>query len=143
MRILVAEDNPADVYLLREALASASRAPIELVIVKDGQEALQFVAAHEQVDGGQTVDLVVLDLNLPKNDGAEVLRSIRESDRFCSVPVVILTSSDSPVDKANAERLGASCYITKPSDLDAYLALGPKLMRFASHGGTFTRMSSC
>jgi CheY-like chemotaxis protein len=142
MTILLAEDNPADVYLLREALASAAPDSIDLMVVSDGEEALDFVAGRGRFDGKQAVDLVVLDLNLPKNDGAEVLRTLRGSARFSSVPVVILTSSDSPLDKANAQRLGASCYITKPSDLDEFLALGPKLMRFASHGGTFTGISS-
>ena len=75
--------------------------------------------------------MIVLDLNLPKSDGTDVLRSIRESDRLARTPVVVLTSSDSPRDRAAAERLGANCYITKPSDLDAFLALGGRLLSFA------------
>lgn len=129
-RILVAEDNPADVYLLREAFNVAGE-DIEIVVVSDGEQALEYVQRQGRFGNAAVPDLVVLDLNLPKSDGGDVLRCIRETPAYSDVPVVVLTSSDSPRDRKTAESLGANCFITKPSDLDAFLALGRTLMRVA------------
>jgi CheY-like chemotaxis protein len=131
MTIFLAEDNPADVYLLKEALGTEADKDIEMVVAEDGEEALDFVCQRGRFAGCEPPDLIVLDLNLPKTDGSDILRCIRESDRLRATPVIVLTSSDSPRDRAAAERLGASCYITKPSDLDAFLALGGRLLSFA------------
>lgn len=132
MTIFLAEDNPADVYLLREALAACTSDEITVVVAQDGEEALDFVGRRGPFENAVRPDLIILDLNLPKSDGSDVLRGIRESNELRSVPVVILTSSDSPRDRAAAERLGANHYITKPSDLDAFLALGGQLLSFAA-----------
>jgi CheY-like chemotaxis protein len=129
-RILVAEDNPADVYLLKEAF-SLQGAEVDIVVVGDGEQALEYVQKHGSTSDAPIPDLIVLDLNLPKSDGSDVLRCIRESREYAGVPVVVLTSSDSPRDRKTIESLGASCFITKPSDLDAFLALGRTLMSFA------------
>ena len=129
-RILVAEDNPADVYLLREAFNVAGE-DIEILVVSDGEQALEYVQRQGRFGNAAVPDLVVLDLNLPKSDGGDVLRCIRETPAYSDVPVVVLTSSDSPRDRKTAESLGANCFITKPSDLDAFLALGRTLMRVA------------
>ena len=129
-RILVAEDNPADVYLLREAFNVAGE-DIEILVVSDGEQALEYVQRQGRFGNAVVPDLVVLDLNLPKSDGGDVLRCIRETPDYADVPVVVLTSSDSPRDRKTAESLGANCFITKPSDLDAFLALGRTLMRVA------------
>jgi CheY-like chemotaxis protein len=134
MMIFLAEDNPADVYLLREALATSMVDNVDVVVAQDGEEALDFVEGRGRFTGSEVPDLIVLDLNLPKTDGNCVLQSIRESERLRSVPVVILTSSDSPRDRAAAERLGANCYITKPSDLDEFLDLGGTLLSYAFPG---------
>jgi chemotaxis family two-component system response regulator Rcp1 len=128
-RVLVAEDNPADVYLLREAL-SLERRDVELLVVSDGEEALDYVQRQGVFKAAAIPDLVVLDLNLPKSDGSDVLRCIRENPAYTQVPVVVLTSSASPSDRKTIESLGANCFITKPSDLDAYLSLGRILMGF-------------
>jgi CheY-like chemotaxis protein len=135
MTIFLAEDNPADVYLLREALAAESADDIQVVVAQDGEEALDFVERRGAFRDAARPDLIILDLNLPKSDGSDVLRSIRESSELSSIPVVILTSSDSPRDRAAVERLGANHYITKPSDLDAFLALGGQLLSFAGMRG--------
>ena len=130
MRIFLAEDNPADIYLIREALGVNTNADIELLVAHDGAEALDYVNRRGRFTSLPLPDLVVLDLNLPKNDGSDVLQSIRESPEMREIPVVILTSSDSPRDRAMAVRLGASGYITKPSDLDAFLSLGETLTSY-------------
>ncbi len=121
-RILLAEDNPGDVLLLREALAN-SAIICELMVAEDGQKAialLQAVAA----DVTRLPDLIILDVNLPKHNGGEVLAQVRGDPAFSLVPVLMLTSSASPADQATASRLGANLYIQKPSDLDAFLGLG-------------------
>ena len=105
-RILLAEDNPGDVLLLREALANSALI-CELMIADDGQKAialLQAVAA----DTGRRPDLIILDVNLPKHNGGEVLAYVRGDAAFAAVPVLMLTSSASPADQATASRLGAN-----------------------------------
>lgn len=128
-RILVAEDNPADVYLLREAL-SLEGSEVEMLVVSDGEQALEYVRRRGSHRDALIPDLVVLDLNLPKSDGTDVLRCIRQTEAYARVPVVILTSSDSQRDRKTIEGLGANSFITKPSDLDAFMALGRILMGF-------------
>ena len=134
IRILVAEDNPADVYLLREAM-SLEGGDVELMIVSDGEQALDYVQRAGQFADAAVPHLVVLDLNLPKSDGSDVLRRIRETPEYSGVPVVVLTSSDSPKDRQTIEDLGASSFITKPSDLDEFLSLGRRLLGFLTANG--------
>ena len=129
-RILVAEDNPADVYLLREAFSLEGQ-EVEMIVVTDGEQALEFVQRRGDFSNAPVPELIVLDLNLPKSDGSDVLRCIRQTEAYNGVPVVVLTSSDSPRDRKTIEGLGASCFITKPSDLDSFLALGQTLFDFA------------
>ena len=128
-RILVAEDNPADVYLLREAFSLGGQ-DVEMIVVTDGEQALEYVQRQGAFASVAVPDLIVLDLNLPKSDGSDVLRCIRETQAYAGVPVVVLTSSDSPRDRKTIENLGASSFITKPSDLDSFLALGRTLIGF-------------
>ena len=130
-RILVAEDNPADVYLLREAFSLEGQ-DVDLLVVTDGEQALEFVQRQGQFSNAAIPDLIVLDLNLPKSDGSDVLRCIRETEAYAGIPVVVLTSSDSPRDRKTIESLGASSFITKPSDLDSFLALGRTLIGFVT-----------
>ncbi|MBL8293989.1 MAG: response regulator [Bryobacterales bacterium] len=117
--ICVAEDNPADVYLLRYALTAAGLV-FDLKILEDGAEALRFV----QDESAVTPDLFILDMNLPKRSGTEVLAAIRRQPALTSVPVAVLTSSASPLDKTRSEELGASHYLQKPLDLDDFLRIG-------------------
>ena len=130
MHIFLAEDNPADVYLLREALNTTGKRAV-LHVANDGEEAIRFIEQCGAPSGTPLPDLVILDLNLPKNDGADLLRTIRTKQLFAPVPVVILTSSDSPRDRTLAERLGADAYFTKPSDLDAFLGVVRELLSYA------------
>ncbi len=129
MRILVVEDNPADVYLLREALSLEGK-QVDLTVVIDGEQALKYVQRKGEFENASPPDLVVLDLNLPKSDGGDVLRCIRKEGDYAGVPVVVLTSSDSPRDRKTIESLGADRFITKPSDLDEFMALGRTLIGF-------------
>lgn len=126
--ILLAEDNPADVYLLREALNTHGGEQVELTVASDGEEALEYVERRGKFIDARRPDLIVLDLNLPKSEGSDVLRCIRQRNDLLGIPVIILTSSDSPSDRSIVERLGADRFITKPSDLDEFLSLGGTLL---------------
>ena len=129
--ILLAEDNPADSYLIRESLQKHNKNNIlELIVVTDGEQAIDYVLRRGKFVQACRPDLIVLDLNLPKSDGVEVLRCVREQADLHDVPVVVLTSSNSARDRSIAERLGANRFITKPLDLDEYMALGGTLLNY-------------
>ena len=116
LKILLVEDNPSDVFLLRTAMVKAGL-HFDLMVIADGAEALAHVDRMCR-DGTMTCpDVILLDLNLPKYDGLEVLRHIRRSPALAGVPVAIYTSSDSPADRLASDRLGVSRYIVKPSQL--------------------------
>jgi two-component system, chemotaxis family, response regulator Rcp1 len=120
-RILLAEDNPGDVLLFQEALKSRDF-PFELVVAGDGQQAIAMV--RDVASGGPRPHLIVLDVNLPRRNGGEVLRQIRLEPGLAGIPVVMLTSSSSPLDRATADGLGANLYLQKVSDLDGLYRLG-------------------
>ena len=117
IRILLAEDNPADVYLIEAALREHN-VQFEITVAPDGEAAMDMVAKQEL-----RPDIVLLDLNMPKRSGGEVLDSLRRSAGK-DLPVIVLTSSDSPADRDEALRLGATCYIRKPTGLDEFLQIG-------------------
>jgi len=122
-RVLVIEDNAGDVALIEEGLREAG-ADVDLIVLKDGAQALDYLlrlAEHP------LPDLIVLDLNLPKHDGVEVLIRYRMNVSLFSVPIVVLTSSDSPSDRQRTKIIGISAYIRKPMDLPGFLAIGRRL----------------
>jgi two-component system, chemotaxis family, response regulator Rcp1 len=121
-RVLLVEDNPADVGLVREAL-SEHGVDCVLSVITDGESAIDFM---EEVDDGRLdcPDLIILDLNLPKRPGRDVLQFIRTSIRCSQVPVLVLSSSGAQKDKDEAAELGASRYIQKPIRLDDFINLG-------------------
>jgi two-component system, chemotaxis family, response regulator Rcp1 len=121
--VLLADDNPSDVYLIREALREHS-VDCMLRVVSDGKDALGIISGDIESAGAGSISLIILDLNLPRHDGIEILQKLRESARLDHVPVVVLTSSDSPRDRVLANELGATRYLRKPSSLDEFLSLG-------------------
>jgi CheY-like chemotaxis protein len=121
--ILLAEDNSADIELVREALEDRAIA-YELQVVEDGERAMDFIARIDRDSALHCPKLFLLDLHLPKRDGQEVLRCLRASERCGQTPVVILTSSDSPSDRETATRNAALHYFRKPSTLEQYMQLG-------------------
>jgi CheY-like chemotaxis protein len=118
--ILLAEDNPADVYLIREALKEFGVA-CSVRTATDGREVLALISADNDA---WYPDLIILDLNLPRHDGIEILQTLRSTARMADVPLVVLTSSDSPRDRDTAIELGATRFLRKPSDLEQFLQLG-------------------
>lgn len=125
-RVLVVEDNPADVRMIRYALAEVPRWLTEVVLATDGEKAIDFLLQKGSFAQAALPDLIILDLNLPKRDGTEVLQVIRTTDRLRRVPVVILSSSPEDViyDKLRAADVEATRYLTKPADVNEFLALG-------------------
>lgn len=120
MNILLVEDNPGDVGLIRIALRD-SRVPTRLLVARDGEEALQFLHGEGSFAGAPRPDLILLDLNLPKKDGREVLSEIKRDDALASIPVIVLTTSDARQDVCRAYNLHANCYLTKPVDVEDFL----------------------
>jgi len=120
IEILLVEDNPGDVRLTMEALREA-KVCNRIHTVYDGIEALAFLNRDGSYVNVPSPDLIMLDLNLPKKDGREVLASIKANERIKHIPVVILTTSKSEEDIVKSYELQASCYVTKPVDLDQFL----------------------
>ena len=121
--ILLAEDNPADVYLIREALKEHG-VNCPLRVASDGKEVLRVISEEESPGEAARLGLIILDLNLPRHDGIEILQQLRAMAELAHIPVVVLTSSDSPRDRLVANELGATCYRRKPSSLEEFLGLG-------------------
>ena len=117
IEILLVEDNPGDARLTREALA-LSKVRNNLHHVRDGEEAVAFLRRQNGYGNAPTPDLVLLDLNLPRRDGREVLEDIKNDAALKHIPVVILTSSQAEEDILRSYRLHANCFITKPVDLE-------------------------
>ena len=118
--VLLVEDSPGDVRLTREAFKDA-KVHINLNVASDGAEAMDFLKRKGKHSDVPRPDLILLDLNLPKKDGREVLEEIKQSPVLKSIPVVILTTSASDEDILRSYRLHANCYITKPVGLDGFL----------------------
>jgi two-component system, chemotaxis family, response regulator Rcp1 len=119
VEILLVEDSPADARLAREALL-AGNIPKRISTVTDGAQAVDFVKRRGQFKGAPRPDLVLLDLNLPKRDGLDVLREIKGDPALRSITVIVLTTSQFTNDVNTAYDLAANCYIVKPADLDQF-----------------------
>ncbi len=124
--ILIVEDNPGDVRLIKEALNMSSFEPT-LYVVRDGFEATRFLETRMQ-DGFP--HLMVLDLNLPRKSGFEVLKFVKRNEMLKRIPVIVLSSSQNPEDVAKAYDLHANCYLTKPANFEAFIAVVQALEYF-------------
>lgn len=130
--ILIAEDNPTDVMVMREALSDHAHR-IELHAVNDGVQALEFLqrqGAHAQAP---RPDLILLDLNMPRKGGLEVLREIKADAALCAIPVVVLSTSQAPEDLRAAYQAHANCYIRKPMDFHEFSQVVQGLEQFWCH----------
>ena len=114
--ILLVEDNPGDVFLTQEALQE-NKVANNLYVARDGQEALDFLTRVEPYTDAPTPDIILLDLNLPRMDGRQLLQRIKFDERLKTIPVVVLTTSSAEEDIARSYQLHANCYVTKPVDL--------------------------
>ena len=122
INILLVEDNPGDVRLTLEAFKDG-KVHNKMSVVEDGMEAMAFLRREGKYIDAVRPDLILLDLNLPKKDGREVLAEIKQDQKLRSIPVVVLTTSDAESDIAKTYNLHANCYITKPVDLEQFIAV--------------------
>ena len=129
IEILLVEDNPGDARLAREALAG-SKLKLQIHEVNDGEAAIAFIQRKCPYHDMPRPDLILLDLNLPKKDGREVLTEIKSCPEFQHIPVVVLTSSKAEEDILRAYKLHANCYITKPIDLQQLQRVVTQIQEF-------------
>lgn len=129
LQILLVEDNPGDAELTRDSFELSSQPPA-VQVVADGAEALRFLLRKPPFSTVMPPDMVLLDLNLPKINGRQVLAELRQHDELRHIPVVVLTSSDAAGDIVDCYKLGANCYLQKPVDLDAFQAMLRSLESF-------------
>lgn len=122
MIILLIEDNPGDVRLTQEALRE-SQQPHQLFVVPDGEEALRYLLKQAPYEEAASPHVILLDLNLPRKNGRELLAEIKQHSRLSHIPVIILTTSDAKEDILKCYGLHANCYITKPVDINQFIDL--------------------
>jgi len=121
--IVLAEDNLADVALVRMALENSALI-YELRVLDDGEKAIAFIEQSDANPKACRIDLLLLDMHLPKCDGEEILKCLRSSDRYAETPVVVMTASDAPHDLAQAKKHAAMHYFRKPSNFAEFMRLG-------------------
>jgi CheY-like chemotaxis protein len=129
VEILLVEDNEGDIGLIEEVFEEA-KIRNNLYVAEDGEEALLFLHGEGKFSGSPRPDIILLDLNLPKKDGREVLREIKENANFKRIPVVILTTSNAEKDIIKAYDLHANAYITKPLDYNQFLKVVESIENF-------------
>jgi len=131
IEILLVEDNPADVRMTMEALKDC-RVSNRLSVVEDGEQALAFLRKDDRYSQRTRPDLILLDLNLPRKDGHEVLAEIKSDPDLRKIPVVVLTTSENERDVRKAYDLNANCYITKPGGLEQFVSVMKSIQYFWS-----------
>ena len=122
IRVLLVEDNPGDADLTKETLETG-KFYLDISVVVDGALALAYLLREPPYENIEPPDLILLDLNLPKIDGQQVLKEIKQHEQLRQIPVVILTSSDAEQDIVKSYNLGANCYVTKPVGLVAFQSI--------------------
>jgi CheY-like chemotaxis protein len=132
-RILVVEDNQADVFLLRHALDEQGE-EYQIEVLRDGAEAILFVQNQRMLPSDPNPCAIVLDLHLPKHDGAAVLKAIRDEPMLAHIHVVALTSFASPTEEKEVRELGIRLYRAKPTDLDEWIQLAGDILAICNDG---------
>ena len=127
--ILIVEDNPGDIRLIKEAFKASSIDPT-LYFARDGVEATLFLETRKREASGDFPQFIILDLNLSKKSGFEVLQFVKRDEMLKRIPVVVLSSSQNPADIAKAYDLHANCYLTKPANFEAFIAVVKALEYF-------------
>jgi chemotaxis family two-component system response regulator Rcp1 len=122
INILLVEDSRADARLIEEVFRE-EKISVDINVVRNGEEAMAYMRKEGAYKTALRPDLILLDLNMPKKDGREVLSELKDDDSFKSIPVVILTTSQAEEDVLKSYELQASCYVTKPIDLDKFIKI--------------------
>lgn len=120
VEILLVEDNEGDIRLTQESIKEA-KIRNNLYVTRDGEEAMDFLLHQGDYQNSVAPDLILLDLNLPKKDGREVLKEIKNDEKLSHIPVVVLTTSEAEKDIVKSYKLHANCYVTKPMGLDQFV----------------------
>ncbi|MBQ0992561.1 response regulator [Micromonospora sp. PSH03] len=119
VRILVVDDDPGDVLMIEEALADSDVEKI-IDVVSDGEEAMEFLRAEGRHEQARRPDVILLDLNMPRMDGRQVLGAVKQDEDLRTIPIVVLTTSNADTDIVGSYTLQANAYVTKPIDLDDF-----------------------
>jgi Response regulators consisting of a CheY-like receiver domain and a winged-helix DNA-binding domain len=127
--ILLIEDNPGDVRLTQEAFKEGKK-NVNLDVVMDGVEAINYLYKRGQYSEKESPDLILLDLNLPKMDGREVLEKVKNDDNLRMIPIIVLTTSDADQDILKSYNLHVNCYLNKPVDFDKFFDIIQKIEDF-------------
>jgi CheY-like chemotaxis protein len=137
LSLLLVEDSPADVYLVQEAIRREGL-KVHLEVADDGERAIRMIDEVDSNGSAPCPDLLLLDLNVPRQTGDQVLARIRQSQRLAHIPVVVMTSSESAADRERLMKLGATEYFRKPSNLKEFMQLG-RLVREVHERARFIR----
>ncbi len=129
VHIVLVEDNEGDILLTTEAL-NETNLVYRLTILKDGEKALQFFLSDEVLTGKNQPDLILLDMNLPKIDGIEVLKHLKTNDILKEIPVIMLTTSSAPAHVRSAYEEHVNCYIVKPLDMEKFISVVKTIENF-------------
>jgi CheY-like chemotaxis protein len=122
IEVLLVEDDPGDVLLIQEAF-EFNKVHNNLNIVRDGEQALAYLRREGEYEGAARPDLVLLDLNLPRKDGREVLEEVKSDEVLRTIPIVVLTTSEAEEDVLRSYQLHANAYVTKPVDFDRFVSI--------------------
>ena len=129
LQLLLVEDNPGDVRLTKEALKAGS-VDVTLSVARDGVEAIDFLRKRGEFQSAPDPDLILLDLNLPRKNGREVLSEIKNDGSLRHIPVVVLTTSQADEDILRSYQLHANAYVTKPVDFDSFISVVRQIDQF-------------
>lgn len=129
IRVLLVEDSTADARLMIEVFKE-HQINVDVAVVRDGEQAMNYLYRRGEYSESCVPDLIILDLNMPKKDGREVLAEIKNDNTLNTIPVVVLTTSQSEEDIVKSYKLHASCFVTKPLDLDKFIEIIKSLDRF-------------
>jgi CheY-like chemotaxis protein len=127
--VLLVEDDPGDALMIREALETYAP-ETDIAAVVDGVDALRYLRREDEFAGTPRPDLVLLDLNMPRKDGREVLAEVKADRDLCTIPVVVLTTSSAAHDIRHSYQLHANAYVTKPADFDEFTTVVHSIERF-------------
>lgn len=130
VNVLLVEDDPGDVLLVREVFAESELPPNRLDVVSDGVEAMDYVRGEGGYAGRERPDLILLDLNLPRKSGVEVLAELKADAALATIPVVVLTTSEADEDVLRAYRQHANAYVTKPADFSQFREIVQRIDEF-------------
>jgi CheY-like chemotaxis protein len=134
LAVMLVEDSLADVYLVREAMREEGL-ECDLRVAEDGEKAIQIIDRVDQDTETPAPSMALLDINVPKKNGTQVLERLRQSARCGNIPIVMISSSDSPAERQRAFELGATDYFRKPSSLNEFMQLGKLVRRLHEQAG--------